>query len=81
MWTLLAKEHIVVIVALVGEEVIGGLLAYELEKFERTRNEFYIYDLAVSSEHRRRRIATSLIEHLRVIAARRGRANDHQRAT
>jgi len=55
------KEHIVVIVALVGEEVVGGLVAYELEKFERMRNEFYIYDLAVSAEHRRRRIATSLM--------------------
>ena len=69
---LLAKEHIVALVALAGEEVVGGLVAYELEKFERARSEFYIYDLAVSAEHRRRRIATSLIEHLREIAARRG---------
>src|SRR5829696_1791072 len=30
------------------------------------------YDLAVSAQHRRRRIATSLIEHLRDLAARRG---------
>ena len=69
---LLAKEHIVALVALAGGEVVGGLVAYELEKFERARSEFYIYDLAVSAEHRRRRIATSLIEHLREIAARRG---------
>jgi aminoglycoside 3-N-acetyltransferase I len=69
---LLAKEHVVVLVALSGEEVIGGLVAYELDKFERARREFYIYDLAVSTEHRRRGIATALIEHLREIAARRG---------
>jgi aminoglycoside 3-N-acetyltransferase I len=69
---LLAKEHVVALVALAGEEVLGGLVAYELDKFERARREFYIYDLAVAAEHRRRRIATALIEHLREIAARRG---------
>ena len=46
--------------------------AYELEKFERARSEFYIYDLAVSEKYRRRGIATSLIQRLREIAARRG---------
>ena len=69
---LLAKEHVVALVALAGEEVLGGLVAYELDKFERARREFYIYDLAVAAEHRRRRIAAALIEHLREIAARRG---------
>ena len=69
---LLAKEHVVALVAQAGEEVLGGLVAYELDKFERARREFYIYDLAVAAEHRRRRIATALIEHLREIAARRG---------
>jgi aminoglycoside 3-N-acetyltransferase I len=69
---LLAKENIVTIVALAGKEVVGGLVAYELEKLETARSEFYIYDLAVSAEHRRKRIATSLIECLREIAACRG---------
>ena len=70
--SLLAKEHVVALAALSGDEVVGGLVAYELDKFERARREFYIYDLAVAAEHRRRRIATALIEHLREIAARRG---------
>jgi aminoglycoside 3-N-acetyltransferase I len=69
---LLAKEHVVVVAALIGAEVIGGLVAYELDKFERARREFYIYDLAVQAGYRRRRIATALIEHLREIATRRG---------
>jgi aminoglycoside 3-N-acetyltransferase I len=69
---LLAKEHIIVISALVGAELVGGLVAYELEKLESGRSEFYIYDLAVSAEHRRKRIATCLIQHLREIAASRG---------
>jgi aminoglycoside 3-N-acetyltransferase I len=70
--SLLAKEHVVALVALAGEDVLGGLVAYELDKFERMRREVYIYDLAVAAEHRRRRIATGLIEHLREIAATRG---------
>ncbi|WP_137391490.1 AAC(3)-I family aminoglycoside N-acetyltransferase [Rhodoligotrophos defluvii] len=69
---LLAKEHVCVLVALIGGEVVGGLVAYELDKFERARREVYIYDLAVSEPHRRQGIATALIGHLREIAARRG---------
>jgi aminoglycoside 3-N-acetyltransferase I len=69
---LLAKDHIVVIVALADDEVLGGLVAYELEKFEKARRELYIYDLAVRADHRRQGIATALIEHVREIAARRG---------
>lgn len=69
---LLAKEHVVVVVALADDEVVGGLVAYELEKFEQARREFYIYDLAVAAQHRRRHVATALIGHLREIATRRG---------
>ena len=68
---LLAKEHVIVIVATDGEEVVGGLVAYELDKAERTRREIYIYDLAVEAGHRRRGIATRLITLLRGIAAQR----------
>lgn len=68
---LLAKAHVAALVALSGTEVVGGLVAYELEKFEQARRELYIYDLAVAAGHRRRGIATALIEHLRTIAARR----------
>jgi aminoglycoside 3-N-acetyltransferase I len=69
---LLAKEHVVAVVALAGDAVLGGLVAYELEKFERERRELYIYDLAVDERHRRRGIATALIKYLRIIAAQRG---------
>jgi aminoglycoside 3-N-acetyltransferase I len=69
---LLAREHIVTLVALSGEEVVGGLVAYELEKFERARRELYIYDLAVAEAHRRQGVATALIERLREIATERG---------
>jgi aminoglycoside 3-N-acetyltransferase I len=66
--TFLDKSHVIVVVAIDGHEVVGGLVAYELEKFEQDRRELYIYDLAVSAGHRRRRIATNLIEQLKDIA-------------
>lgn len=69
---LLAKEHVIIIVAVAGSLVLGGLVAYEFDKAERMRREIYIYDLAVAAEHRRRRLATSMIKHLREIAVRRG---------
>lgn len=68
---LLAKEHVIALVALAAGHVVGGLVAYELDKFERARREIYIYDLAVEEAHRRRGIATALVEHLRSIAAQR----------
>ncbi len=70
--TLLAKEHVVVLAALEGDALLGGLVAYELDKLERARREVYIYDLAVAADHRRRGVATALIGHLRAIAAERG---------
>jgi aminoglycoside 3-N-acetyltransferase I len=70
--SLLAKPHIIPIVALAEGEVVGGLVAYELDKYEQARSEVYIYDLAVAQPHRRQGIATALIERLREIAAERG---------
>jgi aminoglycoside 3-N-acetyltransferase I len=69
---LLGKEHIIALVALTKEEVVGGLVAYVLDKFERARREVYIYDLAVAEQYRRRGIASALIERLRAMAATRG---------
>ncbi len=67
----LAKAHVIALAALSEEEVVGGLVAYELDKLERARREVYIYDLAVAEGHRRRGVATALIERCRDIAAER----------
>lgn len=69
---LLASETFLALVAIEEGVVVGGLAAYELVKFEQERSEFYIYDLAVLETHRRRGVATSLIEELRTIASERG---------
>jgi aminoglycoside 3-N-acetyltransferase I len=69
---LLGRDTFIALVARQGDEVIGGLAAYELPKFEQPRSEIYIYDLAVALAHRRRGVATALIRHLQQLAAARG---------
>jgi aminoglycoside 3-N-acetyltransferase I len=65
---LLARDGFIAIAAFDGDEVVGGLAAYVLPKYEQPRSEVYLYDLAVSGGHRRRGIATSLIEALKQVA-------------
>jgi aminoglycoside 3-N-acetyltransferase I len=68
---LLGGSHLIVLAALKHGVVIGGLVAYELQKFEQERSEIYIYDVAVVEAHRRQGIATALIEELKTLAAER----------
>ena len=69
---LLGSDYFIALAALKDGEVVGGLAAYELRKFEQERSEIYIYDLAVAAAHRRQGIATALIQQLRTIAEGRG---------
>jgi aminoglycoside 3-N-acetyltransferase I len=69
---LLSDPKFVALAAVDEDEVIGGLAAYELVKLEQERSEFYIYDLAVREDRRRRGVATALIEELKHIAAAAG---------
>lgn len=69
---LLGSDHFIALAALKNGSVVGGLAAYELQKFEQERSEIYIYDLAVASGFRREGIATALIQELRRIGATRG---------
>ncbi len=65
---LLAREDFIPLVAVADGKVVGGLVAYVLQKFEQERSEIYIYDLAVLEEYRRQGIATGLINKLREMA-------------
>lgn len=69
---LLENAQFIALAAVRDDAVVGGLAAYELQKFEQERSEIYIYDLAVSAAHRREGIATALIEALKPIAAAHG---------
>ena len=65
-------DNFIALAATANGDVVGGLAAYVLQKFEQERSEIYIYDLAVEEAHRRRGVATALIEELRKIAAAHG---------
>jgi aminoglycoside 3-N-acetyltransferase I len=69
---LLGGDAFIALAALDGNKVVGGIAAYELQKFEQARSEIYIYDLAVVRTHRRQGIATGLIAELGRVAAARG---------
>jgi len=69
---LLAGDTFIALVAEAGGEVVGGIAAYELKKFEQERSEIHLYDLAVLEAHRRRGVATALIRELQRVAAARG---------
>jgi aminoglycoside 3-N-acetyltransferase I len=69
--SLLAKPHFIALAAMAGDEVVGALAAYELEKFEQERREIYIYDLAVDEKYRRKGIARNLINELQRVAKER----------
>jgi aminoglycoside 3-N-acetyltransferase I len=68
---LLSSNYFIALAALKNGSVVGGLAAYELQKFEQERSEIYIYDLAVAAAHRRQGIATTLIWELKKIAVAR----------
>ena len=68
---LLSSNYFIALAALKNGAVVGGIAAYELQKFEQERSEIYIYDLAVAAEHRREGIATALIQELKKIAVER----------
>ena len=69
---LLSGDQFIAVAAIQDDTVIGGLAAYVMKKFEQERSEIHIYDLAVDDAHRRKGIATGLIEELKSIAAARG---------
>jgi aminoglycoside 3-N-acetyltransferase I len=69
---LLSSSTFIAIAALDGSDVVGGIAAYVLPKFEQARTELYIYDLAVDEGYRRRGVATAMIEELKKVAVARG---------
>jgi aminoglycoside 3-N-acetyltransferase I len=69
---ILGRRDVVVLIALAENEIVGGLVAYVLDKLEQERSELYIYDLAVAGAHRRKGVATALIAELQEMATRMG---------
>lgn len=66
---LLGSDTFIALAALKDDEVVGGIAAYVLRKFEQERSEIYIYDLAVDQEHRRQGIAEGMITELQKLGS------------
>lgn len=64
----LAQGQNIVLVAEHNGQIVGGLVAYCLTKFEQERKEVYLYDLAVSADHQRQGIGKMLMNELRAVA-------------
>ena len=65
----LGQDGVIALTSCDGDEIVGGLVAYVLDKLEQERSEIYIYDLAVARAHRRRGLATALIGELQALAS------------
>jgi ribosomal protein S18 acetylase RimI-like enzyme len=71
----LADPRHFVIVAEIGGEPVGFLLAYRLERIDRPSAKMFIYEIEVEEAHRRKGIGTSLIGAILEIVRRDGLMN------
>jgi len=59
--SLLQRPHFMAFVALVQDQVVGGLTAYVLDQYYSERPLAYIYDLAVANAYQRKGIGSQLL--------------------
>ena len=69
---LLARPDFWALVALVGDEPIGGLTAHALPMTRDASTELFIYDLAVDPAHQRQGVGRALVSFLRTQGAAAG---------
>jgi len=61
---LLRNPFFACIVAIKGDEVIGGLTGYELPMYDQIGSTLYLYDIAVGMNYQRKGIGSSLVRQL-----------------
>ena len=69
---LLADPRSLVLVAFDGERPVGFVLAHELPRRHGDRSKLLVYEIDVAPPHRRRGIASALLERLAELARERG---------
>ena len=69
---LLNNKYFVALVALVENEVVGGLTAYELPMYYSNSSEIFLYDLAVKPEYQRMGIGKGLLQSLKEYCLKNG---------
>lgn len=66
---LLNNRHFIVMAAFSGEEILGGLTAYELPMYYGNKTEILLYDMAVHPQYQRKGIGKQLLEFLKIYCA------------
>lgn len=69
---LLNKPDFHAIAVIKESKIIGGLTAYELEKYYTDKSELYIYDIAVKAELQNQGIGKELMEYLKAYSTNNG---------
>jgi ribosomal protein S18 acetylase RimI-like enzyme len=69
---LLADPRTLMLVAFDGERPVGLVLAHELPRRHGDRSKLFVYDVEMAESHRRRGIASALLERLAELARERG---------
>jgi aminoglycoside 3-N-acetyltransferase I len=69
---LLADPRVLMLVAFDGERPVGFVLAHELPRRHGDRSKLFVYEVDVAETHRRRGIASALLERLAELARERG---------
>jgi aminoglycoside 3-N-acetyltransferase I len=69
---LLADDRTLFLGAFQGEAVVGFLLGYELIRRHSEASHLFVYELGVDPQHRRRGVATALMDEVASVARRRG---------
>jgi len=59
---LLSNDSVVVFVALIGDELVGGLTAHKMPSYYIESPELFIYDVAIQEKFQRRGIGSLLID-------------------
>jgi aminoglycoside 3-N-acetyltransferase I len=72
---LLARPDLLILTALDGDRVVGGLTAFVLPMARAEVREVFIYDLAIAPADQRRGAGAALLAHLRSLARALGAAN------
>ncbi len=70
--SLLVKEGLTFLVAIIDEKIVGGLTAHDLPSTYFEANEVYVYDLAVAKKHQYQGIGKLLLTELKKICHQKG---------
>ncbi len=62
---LLKDPQFIVMAAFSGEEILGGLTAYELPMYYGNETEIFLYDMAIHPDHQRQGIGKQLLAFLK----------------